>query len=327
MPAIQLTDFTEPIQKKLDEVESIIARTLKTKNMFIQQMVDHLALGSGKRIRPMLAILSAQYCGNLNSEVVTLGAALEMLHVATLIHDDIIDNSPIRRKQKTLNFKWGNEVSVLMGDYVFSSSFYLMTQSLSKDVLKILSDTTNIICKGEISEIFQRFNTDLTEKEYLEIIQEKTASLMAVSCQAAAIISGGSPQIAEALYQFGLNLGIAFQIVDDLLDFSREKEKVGKPVMNDLKEGKLTLPMIHCLNNSTKSERSRLKKIILKKIKNKEDLKFVLRLVEKQQSILYSRKCARDFVTQAQSGLLQLNANFKQTELFHLSDFLIGRDF
>ena len=249
-----LTEITAPIQKDLNRVEQTIAQSLKTDNLFIQQMVDYLSHSTGKRIRPALAILSAKYCGNLPDEAITLGAALEMIHVATLIHDDIIDNSAVRRKQKTLNFKWGNEVSVLMGDYVFASSFYLMAKSLPKPVLSTLADTTNTICRGEISETFHRFNAGLTEAQYFEVIKEKTASLFAASCQTGAMLAEGDEGDVENLYRFGMGIGMAFQVIDDTLDFTGKQAKVGKPVMSDLREGKLTLPVIHCLDNCAVAE-------------------------------------------------------------------------
>jgi len=244
---VTLTELTSPVQKNLDKVEQAISRSLHTDNLFVQQMVDYLAHSTGKRIRPALALLSAKYCGRVAEEAVPLGAALEMIHVATLIHDDIIDNSAVRRKQKTLNFKWGNEVSVLMGDYVFASSFYLMAKHLPKGVISALSDTTNIICRGEISETFNRFNVRLTEEQYSQVVREKTASLFAASCQTGAMLAGADAKTVESLHRFGLGIGMAFQVIDDTLDFTGKQSKVGKPVMSDLMEGKLTLPVIHCL--------------------------------------------------------------------------------
>ncbi|HJT22966.1 MAG TPA: polyprenyl synthetase family protein, partial [bacterium] len=262
-----LAELTAPIQNDLNRVEQTIAEALRSDNLFIQQMVDYLADSSGKRIRPALAILSAKYCGEVTAETIALGAALEMIHVATLIHDDIIDNSETRRKQKTLNFKWGNEVSVLMGDYMFASSFYLMAKKLPKDVLGALADTTNIICRGEISETFHRFNAGLTEKQYLQVIEEKTASLFAASCRTGAMLAEGDEAVVESLYHFGWGIGMAFQVIDDTLDFVGKESRVGKPVMSDFREGKLTLPVIHCLNSATKAEKEKLVEIILSKVK------------------------------------------------------------
>ena len=322
-----LTQLTAPIQKELNRVEQTIAQTLKTDNFFIQQMVDYLAHSTGKRIRPALAILSAKYCGNLPAETITLGAALEMIHVATLIHDDIIDNSAVRRKQKTLNFKWGNEISVLMGDYVFASSFYLMAKSLPKDVISTLSDTTNTICRGEISETFNRFNVGLTEEQYLEVIREKTASLFAASCQTGAMLAGGDGPTVDRLYRFGLGIGMAFQVIDDTLDFVGKQSRVGKPVMSDLREGKLTLPVIHCMNRGTSLEKKKLKAAILRKVKTASDLKFLNALLTKYEAIDYSVQKARFFVEEAKGALNQLNGNRDKDDLQQFADFLIDRDF
>ncbi len=322
-----LTDLTAPIRKDLNKVEQKISQSLKTNNLFIQQMVDYLAHSTGKRVRPALAILSAKYCGNLSEETISLGAALEMLHVATLIHDDIIDNSAIRRKQKTLNFKWGNEVSVLMGDYVFASSFYLMAKDLPKNVLSTLADTTNIICRGEISETFNRFNVNLTENEYLNVIEEKTASLFAASCQSGAMLAGGNDLTVKNLYRFGMGVGMAFQVIDDTLDFVGKKSKVGKPVMSDLREGKLTLPVIHCMDTGTAAEKKKLKSIILRKLKTSSDLKFLTLLLAKYQAIDYSVKKAKSFVESSKAALHQLNGISDKGGLLQFADFLIDRDF
>jgi octaprenyl-diphosphate synthase len=322
-----LTELTAPIQKDLQRVEEVIASALRTDNLFIQQMVDYLSHSTGKRVRPALAILSAQYCGKVPEETMTLGAALEMLHVATLIHDDIIDNSAVRRKQKTLNFKWGNEISVLMGDYVFASSFYLMAKALPKDVLSTLADTTNIICRGEISETFNRFNVDLTEEQYLRIIQEKTASLFAASCQTGAMLAGGAPRVVERLYGFGMALGTAFQVIDDTLDFTGKQSKVGKPVMSDLREGKLTLPVLHCLRSCTEKERGKLKAVILRKVKTASDLKTLTTLLRKYRSIEHSIRRARDLVAEAKTSLNSLNGSGDKSRLLQFADFLTDRDF
>lgn len=322
-----LTDLTAPIQKDLNRVEQLIAETLRTENLFIQQMVDYLADSAGKRIRPALAILSSKYCGEVTEDTIALGAALEMLHVATLIHDDIIDNSAIRRKQKTLNFKWGNEISVLMGDYVFASSFYLMAKKLPKDVLSTLADTTNTICRGEISETFYRFNVGLQEDQYYEVIKEKTASLFAASCQTGAMLAGGDEAVSDSLYRFGLGIGMAFQVIDDTLDFIGKESKVGKPVMSDLREGKLTLPVIHCLNSANREEKKRLAEIVLNKVKQESDLEFIISMIQKYQAIPYSARKAQFFVEEAKACLDELNGNGAKEELFQIADFLINRDF
>jgi octaprenyl-diphosphate synthase len=322
-----LTDLTKPIKKDLGLGEKKISDALKTENVFIQQMVDYLSHSTGKRVRPALAILSAKYCEKVSEETISLGAALEMLHVATLIHDDIIDNSSVRRKQKTLNFKWGNEISVLMGDYVFASSFYLMAKDLPKNVVSSLADTTNVICHGEISETFNRFNVNLTENQYLEVIKEKTAVLFAASCQTGAMLAGADTLTVKYLYSFGLNIGMAFQVVDDTLDFVGKQTKVGKPVMSDLREGKLTLPVIYCLNSATEIENKKLKAIILRKIKTASDLKFLGFLLNKYDAISKSLQKAKDYVDDAKMALESLSGTRNKKEFIQFADFLINRDF
>lgn len=325
--ALILTELTAPIQNDLDQVEQMIADTLKTENVFIQQMVDYLAHSHGKRIRPALAILSSKYCGEVTEATIALGAALEMIHVATLIHDDIIDNSETRRKQKTLNFKWGNEVSVLMGDYVFAASFYLMAKRLPKNVISALADTTNIICRGEISETFHRFNAGLTQDQYFDVIREKTASLLAASCQTGAMLAGGGAQEVDCLHRFGMGIGMAFQVIDDTLDYTGKESKLGKPVMSDLREGKLTLPILLCMESATSEEKERIKGIILGKVKEEEDLHFIQSLVDKYKAIERSVVRARQFVNEAKGALEELGEGRSKGELIQVADFLIDRDF
>lgn len=322
-----LTELTASIQEALNRVEKTIDETLKTDNLFIQQMIDYLTDSTGKRIRPALAILSAKYCGEITDETVALGAALEMIHVATLIHDDIIDNSEIRRKQRTLNYKWGNEISVLMGDYVFASSFYLMAKKLPKNILSALADTTNIVCRGEISETFHRFNAGLTENQYFEIIKEKTASLFAASCQTGAMLADGNEPVVESLYRFGQGIGMAFQIIDDTLDFVGDESKIGKPIMSDIREGKLTLPVIHCFNSATKAEREKLTEMVLGKMKKDSDFEFLNSLIKKYKAIDFSVHKARFFVEEAKAALDELDGNDAKTELLQFADYLISRDF
>ena len=324
---MRLTELTGPIQGELDRVESAIGSALKSDNPFIQQMVDYLARTQGKRVRPALAVLAARFCGTVPSETIALGAALEMLHVATLIHDDIIDNSSIRRKQKTLNFKWGNEVSVLMGDYVFASSFYLMAKNLPKDILGILADTTNIICRGEISETGNRFNVGLTKSDYELIVREKTACLFAASCQTGASLAGGSAETVERFRRFGMGIGMAFQIIDDTLDFVGRQTKVGKPVMSDLREGKLTLPVLICLEKSSPAEKKKIKTMILRKVKTAADFKFLSLLLKKTDAISLSVARAQEWVEEAKGAIAPLKDGRDKNDLIKFADFLIGRDF
>ena len=212
-----------------------------------------------------------------------------------------------------------------MGDYVFASSFYLMAKDLPKNIVSSLADTTNIICHGEISETFNRFNVDLNEEQYLEVIKEKTAVLFAASCQTGAMLAGADALTVKKLYYFGLNIGMAFQVVDDTLDFVGKQTKVGKPVMSDLREGKLTLPVIYCLVSATKAENKKLKTIILRKVKTDSDLKFLNFLLNKYDAINRSLQKAKHYADDAKMALKSLNGN--KNEFMQFADFLINRDF
>lgn len=318
--------LTASLRESIERVEAVIYENLKTENLFVQQMVDYLVQSQGKRLRPLLAILCAGVGGKPSQKAVDLGAAVEMLHLATLVHDDIIDHSSVRRKQKTLNFKWGNETSVLMGDYVFAASFRCMTRSLPKDVLEDLAQTTRVICRGEISETFHRFNVDLTEREYLEVVRDKTASLIAASCRLGARLGGADRRLENILSAYGENLGVAFQIIDDHLDYIGRKTRVGKPVLSDIREGKLTLPVIHLRENLPKTEKAKLRKILLKKNKSDADMQWLLRELEKTASLEYSFQRAQSFVQEAYAQLDRLNGHRSRADLEKIADFLLKRD-
>jgi octaprenyl-diphosphate synthase len=214
-----------------------------------------------------------------------------------------------------------------MGDYVFASSFYLMAKYLPKNVIGALSDTTNIICRGEISETFHRFDVRLTEEQYAEVVREKTASLFGASCQTGAMLAAADETTIEMLYRFGLGMGMAFQVIDDTLDFTGTQSKVGKPVMSDLREGKLTLPVIYCLRVCSVDEKKKIRGIIHKKIKKQSDFRDLLGLLRQYKAIEYSIQKAREYVAEAKSALYQLNGNRDKNDLLRFAEFLVNRDF
>lgn len=290
-------------------------------------MMAYLEKGGGKRIRPALVLLSARAFGEVTGSVVALGAAVEMLHVATLIHDDIIDHAAVRRKQKTLNFKWGNEASVLMWDYFFSSVYCLLARQLPVKVTETIAETTHTICRGEITETFNRFNPNLTEDQYLSIAQDKTACLFAAACQTGAILSGADENAVESLRCYGTGLGMAFQLVDDALDYDGREKRLGKPKGSDFREGKLTLPILHTLHAVGSVERTKIKKMISNPVKTAGDFKRISAMVCQNGSAAYTRERAEGFAQDAEKSLSVLKNDLVRKQLVQIARFVVQRDY
>jgi octaprenyl-diphosphate synthase len=242
-----LLNLYAPIESELARAERIFHDELGSRFPFVQQLVDHGADFQGKRLRPALVLLSGRACGPLSEAHAVLAAVVEMIHTATLVHDDVLDDAVIRRHAATVNAEWGNESAVLLGDYLFTHAFHLAASLESTRACRWIGRATNKVCEGEMQQVHQRGNFDLDETDYLEIIEGKTAELTAVSCRLGAAHAGASEATVTALDRYGRNLGIAFQIADDVLDIWGEEPVTGKSLGTDLEKQKLTLPVIHLL--------------------------------------------------------------------------------
>ncbi|HEV3163282.1 MAG TPA: polyprenyl synthetase family protein, partial [Isosphaeraceae bacterium] len=247
----QLTAVYDPIAAELAEAERIFAAELGSRLPFVQHLVEHCARLRGKRLRPALLLLSAQACGGVNSAHPVLAAVVEMIHTATLVHDDVLDEAVIRRHAATVNAEWGNESAVLMGDYLFTHAFHLAASLDSTLACRWIGRATNLVCEGEMQQIYNRGNLDLDEPTYLSIVRGKTAELTAVSCRLGAHYAGAAEDTVEALASFGRDLGVAFQITDDVLDIWGEERATGKTLGTDLDKQKLTLPLIRLLRTAS----------------------------------------------------------------------------
>lgn len=242
-----LADLYAPIAAELAASERIFAEELSSRLPHVQALVDHSAGFRGKRVRPALLLLSGKACGGTTPEHATLAAVVEMIHTATLVHDDILDEAIVRRHTATVNTEWGNETAVLLGDYLFTHAFHLAASVESTQACRWIGRATNRVCEGEMHQVHNRGNLDLDEENYLAIIRGKTAELTAVSCRLGAYYSGASPELVDRLETFGRELGVAFQIADDLLDLCGEERVTGKSLGTDLIKQKLTLPIIRHL--------------------------------------------------------------------------------
>ena len=258
----KLAALYAPIADELVEAEHVFAAELGSRFPFVQLLVDHCADFRGKRLRPALVLLSGQACGGLNRAHPVLAAVVEMIHTATLVHDDILDEAVVRRHAATVNAEWGNETAVLLGDYLFTHAFHLAASLDSTLACRWIGAATNLVCEGEMQQIHNRGNFDLTEDDYLAIIRGKTAELTAVSSRLGAHYAGAPEGVVQALEDYGRELGVAFQIADDVLDIWGEERLTGKSLGTDLEKQKLTLPLIRLLATASAPTAERVRRLL-----------------------------------------------------------------
>lgn len=249
-PVAPLLDFYAPIAADLEEVERVLARTLRPYFPRAVPVVEHVRHYRGKRLRPVLLLLAARASGRLAPAHPVLGAVVEMIHTATLVHDDVLDNAAVRRHVPTVNARWSNQTSVLLGDYLFTHAFHLASTLDDVRACRLIGQATNRVCEGEMCQGLACGDLDLTEDDYFDVIDGKTAELIACACQLGAVYAGAPESSVTALSRFGRGVGLAFQVADDLLDLIGEEESTGKSLGTDLEQQKMTLPLIHLLREA-----------------------------------------------------------------------------
>jgi len=313
---------------KLDDVTQRIKYKLASEINLIHKMTDYHVNSGGKRIRPLLTLASAKLCGYKNgNRDVNLAACIELIHNATLLHDDVIDNSDLRRGIKTANLVWGNQSSILVGDYLFSRCFEMMVEDGSQEILKLLSSTSSRIAQGEVLQLEHKGEIDLLEETYFNIINMKTAALFAAATKVGACLGNKNKKEKDALESYGKNLGLAFQIADDALDYFSSNTIFGKEIGKDFYEGKTTLPLIIIYQRGNNEERSFLKEIFKKKKRNKDDFSETLALINKYKAVEASFKRAEYFVNVSYDAL-GIFQNSKEREILqNLTEFSLNRSF
>lgn len=252
------------IAEDFEAVNRYILENLHSGVPLVEKIGHYIVESGGKRIRPILVLLAARSCDYQDDKHVNLAAVIEFIHTATLLHDDVVDTSDLRRGKATANAKWGNAPSVLVGDFLYSRAFQMMIELGSMEIMNVISNATNVIAEGEVLQLLNCKNPDVDEASYMQVIIGKTAMLFEAACQAGAILSGANQQQQQALQLYGRHIGIAFQLVDDLLDYQSSAEEMGKNVGDDLAEGKPTLPLIHAMKHGTEEQRLMIRKAIRK---------------------------------------------------------------
>lgn len=311
-----------PIVAELAQSEEILQRELTNEHPVVDEMVRYGCRLGGKRLRPALLLLSARALGTITADHLTLAAVVEMIHTATLIHDDILDDAVLRRHMETCNAHWDNEASVLLGDYLFTHSFYLASTLDSTYACRTIGKATNVVCEGELRQIRSCNNFELSEGEYLDIIEAKTASLCACACRLGAYYTEASAEQVEVFSEYGRNLGIAFQIIDDLLDVAGKESSVGKSLGTDLEKQKPTLPLLHVLSHLTGTERTEFVAAVGEVSNRREIMKSYL---ERFQSRDYCLEKANAYASRAVSAIASLPDNEATRVLLQLPEFVIHR--
>ena len=316
-------DLYGPIAADLEEVERILSQTLKSRYSQVQPVVDHVRHYRGKRLRPVLLLLTARACGRATPAHHVLGAVVEMIHTATLVHDDILDGAGVRRHIPTVNARWGVHNAVLLGDYLFTHAFHLASTLDDARACRLIGQATNRVCEGELCQGLERGNLDLTESAYFDMIDGKTAELLACACQLGALYSGASAETIAALTRFGRYVGLAFQIADDLLDLVGDEQTTGKSLGTDLEQQKMTLPLIRLMQQGPAGLAERVRQILLAPGDRKREL--LRPCLAESDGLDYARRNAEDFAAKARKELACLPASASRAILEAVTDRVVHR--
>jgi len=314
------------VGEDLKRVNEVIVRRMHSPVALIPQLAGHIVAAGGKRMRPMLTLAAARLCGVSSGERhVNLAACVEFIHTATLLHDDVVDESDLRRGRATANAVWGNKSSVLVGDFLFSRAFQVMVEDGSLDVLRILSNASAVIAEGEVLQLTTANDTETTENAYLEVIRAKTATLFAAAARVGAIVAGRPRAEEEALESYGLNLGIAFQLVDDVIDYASTSEKMGKSVGDDFRDGKITLPVVLAFLRGDDEERQFWRRTLEALDQRPGDLERAIELMNRHGSLRDTVERARHYGAIARDALGIFPEHPVKRALAELVEFAIHR--
>lgn len=309
---------------EFERVNRLIIDRLQSNVPMVENVGHYIVDAGGKRLRPLLALLSGAALGECRDEHITFAAVIEFIHTATLLHDDVVDVSELRRGRPTANATFGNAPSVLVGDFLYTRAFQLMVELEDMNILRYMADTTNTIAEGEVLQLMRAGNADTSEQDYLDIITRKTAVLFAAACYGAAVISGSGPARSQRMADFGLHLGLAFQMIDDMLDYEGDAATMGKNVGDDLSEGKPTLPLIHVLRCGNAAEQALVQRAITDK--TAADIDAIVAAIGRCGTADYTRERARDHHDQALAALAGLPASPALDALHALAKMSLERD-
>lgn len=316
--------FSE-IERDLPQVEAYIEATLAAKDPLLVEISTHLLRAGGKRLRPALVLLAAKAYHYDLPQLLPVATAVELIHMATLVHDDVVDHSQLRRGRPTVNARWSDGFSVLAGDYLFAKSFSILAQTGNNELVRIMSDVVYEMSTGEIQQLASIFDLGQTEADYYERIRRKTGVFIEESCRLGAVAVGAPLAVVEALARYGHGLGMGFQVIDDILDFTATASKLGKPIGSDLRAGLLTLPLLHALQTSPKAET--LRSIVATREITDARAEETVAIIREAGSLEYSYKTAERFIQDAKAALAELPDTAARTNLAAVADFVLEREF
>lgn len=313
------------IQDDFQATDQLIAEQLQSDIPLIQQLSKHIIDSGGKRLRPLLVLLSANAFGYIGKHHITLAAIIELIHTATLLHDDVVDASELRRGKASANSIWGNEASVLVGDYLYSRAFQMLVSVDNMTIFTLLADAANTLAAGEVLQLIQQHNPDTDEDRYMQVIQSKTAKLFEVAAQTGAMLTERSATEITAIAQYGMHLGTAFQLVDDALDYCATSSEFGKNLGDDLAEGKITLPLIYSMQHGTADQVQLIREAIIRG--NSNYLSEILQVIDSTQAIAYTYAAASKQVDAAIAALAHIPPSIHQEALSELARFAVTRKY
>lgn len=320
-----LSTVEDQIGPALAMADEIFRRELVSRHGCVRDLVAHTSRFHGKRLRPMLLLLTADACGGIRNEHATLAAVVEMIHMATLVHDDVLDEADTRRHVATVNSRWNNETSVLFGDYLFTHAFHLAASVGTAEACRLIGRSTNKVCEGEMNQVSERGNLNLSEERYFEIIDGKTAELCAVCCELGAIYADADDSVVTALTEYGRSLGIAFQIADDLLDLRGEERQTGKTLGSDLQKQKLTLPVIRLLATASPADAAKIRELLASP--GEHTAAALQPFLEAGDAWEYTHRAAEEHAATARAQLAVLTDSPAKRILEVLTEFVTQRAF
>ena len=321
-----MADVWEAYRDELDGVERQVRTNLDSSVALVNTVAAHILNSGGKRIRPLLLLLSARLCGYTGRDHHQLGSLVEFIHTATLLHDDVVDDADIRRGQRTARKIWGNQISILVGDYLYSKAICQIVDFRSQGINEVLAEACKKMAEGEELQLYYNGNPAMPELEYLKVVEHKTAGLIAASCRMGAILADATEAQQDALFRFGQYLGMAFQVADDTLDYTANGERLGKTLGQDLRQGKATLPLLHLLRHCSEQDRQMIIDRMETRTLTEEDLGRLIRLMEEFGSIAHAMDRARTYVASAQQELSQFEDSTAKRALSVAADYMVTRD-
>jgi octaprenyl-diphosphate synthase len=312
-------------EKELADIEAALSENLQPYLEIVSDVAGHIIFSGGKRLRPLLMVLSARVCGYTGSYDITFSSAIEFLHAATLLHDDLVDDASLRRGKPVAHSVYGNAITVLVGDFLLARALAISAETGKIEIIKVISKLTEEMSQGEVFQLMRKGDTSLSEAEYLSVIGQKTAVLFESACKTCAILADASDEQKQALSDYGYNLGIAFQMADDLLDYTLNTADLGKEVGADLKEGKMTLPVIHALDSADADDKEVMTTIIKDENFSNEDFRTLIEKLEKYGGIDYTKKRAGSYIFKAKEALSVFEASRSKEMMFDIADYALSR--